>query len=101
MLDEEKEAEAEVSAMHAASRTPGGSGATTDEESHVKRRASPTSLSGASLSKRPSIKIARQRLNDDEASGGSALITEDPRDGKGRERNVSADPSESDSMDMD
>lgn len=36
-----------------------GSAPTTDDESHIKRRASPTELSGASLQKRPSIKLRR------------------------------------------
>ena len=57
ILDEEKEAEAEVAAMHEGRGL--GSGTNTDEESHIKRRASPTSLSGPSLHKRPSIKITR------------------------------------------
>jgi len=58
ILDEEKEAEAEVAAMHGG-RGLSISGTNTDEESHIKRRASPTSLSGPTLHKRPSIKISR------------------------------------------
>lgn len=59
ILDEEKEAEAEVVAMHEGRDL--GSNTNTEEESHVKRRASPTSLSGPNLHlhKRHSIKIAR------------------------------------------
>lgn len=60
ILDEEREAEAEIAAMHEGRGL--GSGTNTDEESHIKRRASPTSLSGTNLHKlhkRPSIKITR------------------------------------------
>jgi hypothetical protein len=71
ILDEEKEAENEVAAMYAG-KTLGSSG--TDEDHHSKRRASPTSLSGPSLHKRPSIKINRSpKINGGSDESASSL----------------------------
>jgi hypothetical protein len=73
ILDEEKEAENEVAAMYAG-KTFGSSGINTDEDHHSKRRASPTSLSGPSLHKRPSIKINRSpKINGGSDESASSL----------------------------
>lgn len=79
MLDEEKEIEQELhgsaSASSLTSRPNNHSGATTDEENQIKRRAPDTELGGSGLTKRPSLKSfsSKRRLRNINGSDESRL----------------------------
>jgi hypothetical protein len=64
MLDEETQAAEEAQAAHDDLHALHGnfnSTSLTDEEAHIKRRASPTELRGADLTKRPSFRKAARK----------------------------------------